>query len=292
MNRELLLRKVWWESRLPVLLEGFVLVILGGTLLEVVILNQMNLETHYRIGIGITLLGLAWIASTAVHNYKNPAEKQASDKDQQHQPEIKSEIVARLWSPIVKAPSPGHQIDVGFAYQELFYQWVLTLDPEIVIPNASITVAYLALDDAVSILPPDAVIGEPKEGWVLGFEEKTRKPDFYLRVFEFTNISKHRPLKISVRRSITELIQKGFQLAEPNIIRISDMSCPDPTLSAPQYDPTKEAQRLNRQVVALRHLRGSQDANGSPLPFRSDSGILPGPGETQASVELHCQNED
>jgi hypothetical protein len=198
--------------------------------------------------------------------------------------------MARLWSPIVKIPSVGETLNGQFAYQELFYQWVLTLAPKTDVPAGSITVSYLTLDDLVTVVPLDAVVGAPQKGWILGFEEKKRRPSYYSRVFTFTNISNSRPLSIRIRRPITEFVKKGYRLSEPNIIRVSDMSSSSCVLNAPQSNLTNEAEKLNRQAAALVHwkLRGP---NSPPLPLRSDAGILPGPGETQASVELYPEKD-
>jgi hypothetical protein len=86
MNRQLLFQKVWWESPMPVLLEAFVLVVLAGALLEVVILNQMSLDVQYRIGLGITIFGLAWLTSYAVYKHQQPQSSPAeATKEKQPQ---------------------------------------------------------------------------------------------------------------------------------------------------------------------------------------------------------------
>jgi hypothetical protein len=59
-----------------VLLEAFVLVVLAGSFLEISILNQMGLDTQYRIGIGITIVGLAWVASHAAFKGQRSASSQ------------------------------------------------------------------------------------------------------------------------------------------------------------------------------------------------------------------------
>jgi len=231
---------------------------------------------------------LSWI-SPRLWELRSSAQKVTIEQSPQYKLKIESCIVARLWSPAVKAPPVGHRQTNKFAYKELFYEWVLTLTPERTVPGGSITVSYLSRSDLITLQPLDAVISEAKEGWVLGFKEEKRGPDYYSRVFSFTNISKNRPLSIKIRRPITELIERGFRLSEPNVIRVSDISCPTCVLASDGCDPIKEAERLNREAAMLAQWK-TEGPNKPPLPLRSDSGVLLGPGEIQASVELRVQD--
>ena len=52
---------------MPVFLERFLLVVIATAFWQIVMSNAMKLDIHYRIGIGIVLVGLAYISAHAVH---------------------------------------------------------------------------------------------------------------------------------------------------------------------------------------------------------------------------------
>jgi hypothetical protein len=69
----------------PVLLERFVLVVLATAFWQIVMSNAMRLDIHYRIGIGIVLVGLAYITAHAVHLEK-PANMRAGATERSTEP--------------------------------------------------------------------------------------------------------------------------------------------------------------------------------------------------------------
>lgn len=69
-------KEVWLRSEVPVFLERFLLVVLATAFWQIVMSNAMKLDIHYRIGIGIVLIGLAYITAHAV--YKNKPKTDAA----------------------------------------------------------------------------------------------------------------------------------------------------------------------------------------------------------------------
>jgi hypothetical protein len=143
-------------------------------------------------------------------------------------------------------------------------------------------------NDRMLILPPDTIIGELNPRWALGFEEPHRKPDYYSRTFVFSNVSKERPVSISFRRPVNELFGGGFQLSEPNVITVDDVSCTTCSVSLPKNNIQELAKLLNLQAAVL--IRWQYRRDVPFLPLRADPGINPGPGEFQPSLEAHCEN--
>lgn len=58
---------------MPVFLERFFLVLCAGAFLTFVLGNGMSLDVHYRIGLGIILVGLAYCVAHAVHQHNQPS---------------------------------------------------------------------------------------------------------------------------------------------------------------------------------------------------------------------------
>jgi hypothetical protein len=75
MSRYLSVDKLWSQSELPVFLERFILVVLATAFWQVVMVNAMKLDIHYRAGIAIVLVGVAYITAHAVQTTKTSADR-------------------------------------------------------------------------------------------------------------------------------------------------------------------------------------------------------------------------
>jgi hypothetical protein len=71
MDRAALVQ-VWNEIIVSVFLERFLLVVCAAAFYGIVISNTMQIDIQYRIGIGLTLLGIAYILGHAVYTTNHP----------------------------------------------------------------------------------------------------------------------------------------------------------------------------------------------------------------------------
>jgi hypothetical protein len=74
-------RKIWYEEIVPVFLERFLLAVLATVFAGVVIFNTMQIDGHYRIGIGVVLMGMAYIIGHAVYQSSQKARSTAENRD-------------------------------------------------------------------------------------------------------------------------------------------------------------------------------------------------------------------
>jgi hypothetical protein len=100
VKRASLLETIWCQSSVPVFLEKFFLVLCAGLFLTCVIGNNMHIDNQYRIGLGIIILGVAYMVAHAVYNTNYPpvllrpatppgveplsAERKPADSDKAH----------------------------------------------------------------------------------------------------------------------------------------------------------------------------------------------------------------
>ena len=100
---------------------------------------------------------------------------------------LESSIRSRLYSrkDINVIPAPGTSVGVGFDFQELFYQWSLTLKASQAVEEVDLRIDWLQPMDRISLIPEDDVLSELQPMWFSGFPEPKRKPDYYTRTVLF-----------------------------------------------------------------------------------------------------------
>lgn len=173
---------------------------------------------------------------------------------------VDSQIVARLFGEITKAPPPNVAIEARFKYKELFYEWSVMVAPEQEMSEISITVDYLQPDDRINTIPDAASVSDLRPRWVSGFEEN-RSPDHYAKIFKFTSLSKERTSRIVVRRLLNQLAVNNNSLGEPHIIRVTDVAANACRIELPKIDPVNEAKRLSVHLATLTKWDGGRSDN-------------------------------
>ena len=82
MNRASLAERIWVTVIVPVFLERFLLVVCAAAFYGIVILNSMQIDGHYRAGVGLILVGLAYVLGHTVYRTNQAAkvpENRATD---------------------------------------------------------------------------------------------------------------------------------------------------------------------------------------------------------------------
>jgi hypothetical protein len=72
-NHATLFKRIWYERTVSVFLERFLLVVCASIFVGVVFFNIMRIDGHYRFGIALVVVGLAYIIAHAVNQKPVPA---------------------------------------------------------------------------------------------------------------------------------------------------------------------------------------------------------------------------
>ncbi len=75
-----IVERIWYGSPVPVFLERFVLVLCAGAFWGFVMNDGMKLDIHYRIGLGIIIVGVAYTVAYAVYKHPKGEDKTRSDQ--------------------------------------------------------------------------------------------------------------------------------------------------------------------------------------------------------------------
>jgi hypothetical protein len=201
--------------------------------------------------------------------------------------------------------------------KEFYEEWELRLTPDANIPSTSISI-YLNPSDRVRLTPPDATLSDSLPGWVTGFPEPTRKPDFFKRVVRFLNLSSKRQATIEVRRLInpprvTRSISNDTveevkppdvvdtaankpvtsinvdHLDQDPIIKHIHVAGIDPGLCLAEW-PDEPPDYLEEGELAHQFLVLANWKLSKQLPWRSKANHALKPGTAEQTVEVHCSD--
>ena len=180
--------------------------------------------------------------------------------------------------------------------QEFFYIWELTLVPEGETGKLRVAIKdpIEHPDDPIKVEPDVASISDIKPKWMSGFEEPSRKPDYYERIIQFTEtLDKTRPARITIRRPI-RLENRELKLAALDFSRTFDADAENCRVVASKYDGNKQSPLLLKQFQTLIDWR-YPGLDSAPLPVRADPNVpLPplNPAEVEITLEARCQDPD
>jgi len=194
-------------------------------------------------------------------------------------PSVQSRIVARLYArEDIRGTPEGN---INFSFQELFYEWKLTLLPDRPTKRISGRIDHLKGDDRFRVVPDDATLSPLQPRWFSEFPEPARKvPDYFARSFD-VQASRDHPAIIAVRRPLS-----APAISEVDIVVLGDLRSLDCKVEPATSDVKAEAIRLSQQATAL----AQSAVGGLPLPIRSDPGDV-AVEEVQATVEAWCQTD-
>lgn len=210
-------------------------------------------------------------------------------------------VVSRLISePVARVcargtmPVSGDKATLAPYLQEIFYEWTLVLTATKQTSDASVVIRTSYVDrDHLRVTPDTALVSELKPGWMSGFDEPERTPDFYLRTIRFPILNRNISAKITLRRPIRLTdIETHFSL--PDFLRTYDVTSADCTVikETPTLPEAEAFTRAMKQVFALGTWKYS-GATGNPLKTKRDPDDPQPPlaaNEVEATTESRCQN--
>lgn len=231
--------------------------------------------------VGIGLVQLLWLVESKQDS------SQASIQATYHLvPSIQSRIVSRLYARENILDDPNASRTHYFLFQELFYEWELTLSADKSIERVSGQIDHLKEGDRFRVVPEDTKLSPLLPKWFSGFIEPARKkPDYFARTFE-VKIAPKMAVTITIRRPLMRPL-----ISEGEIINISDIRSLECCIELPRnIDVKAEVRRLSLQATTLAQWLYSPRQNGIGLPIHADPGDVT-PDEIQITVEAWCQTD-
>lgn len=206
---------------------------------------------------------------------------------------VKSEIVSRIYSRISAPVPPVTTTEATFQSQELFYEWSLFFMPKQETGTIQIKVRDSAKhNESLRIEPDIASVAQEQPGWMSGFTEPSRKPDYYETRIIFPSLDANRPAMILFRRAL-KVVDGRIVINSEDFDRTFDITAEKCPVEVKSSDRNAEIATLRRQLVTIANWRWS-GKESSPLPIRKDPNEPLPPlarGEVEATLEARCQDE-
>jgi len=221
------------------------------------------------------LLGIIWIGMVALGFAVWPKDHSAKVTGA-----IKTRIVGRLYVQVV-APPPGQTVNATPSFQEIFYEWSISLRADRQ-SLASLKVDYLQENDIFRVEPEGALVERVPES-PLGFRSfRASKPSHYALIIKSDDLGETQPLVITIRRSIT------IPLVNSDLIKLAYVRSATSKIEQPTYDVEADVDRLKLQAKTIAEWK--YPPLTTPLPIRSP-GTVP-TGVMQSALEVWCKNEE
>lgn len=192
-----------------------------------------------------------------------------------------SHLVARLYVRNSEhlLVEPGMKTLMRPQFEDLFYEWKVSIKPDETTPNVFLAVDHLKQNDVVSVTPEDGRISAATPKWFSGFTEPaSRKPDYYARTINFDRLSKDQPAMVSIRREL-----KFPAIDEVDIIRLADVRSVPCLIHIIQQDATINSNSLNHQATMLTRPPGVST-------LKVDVGDVP-LDQFEMTAEMICAND-
>jgi hypothetical protein len=278
-------------------------VILGG--MEIVWYTQTGFPFVWRvivatlicltIGIGLPET-LRWVHRRELLVARPPVSVPADQKVEPNLPTLTvtetSEIVARLYMRGIRPQPPATTGHYEPFLQEFFYDWILTLTPQGQAENITIIVKDpIKHPDHPKIEPDIASVSGPEARWMSGFEEPSRKPDYYERTIRFPVLEDGRIVRIVLRRPITlSGDRKTLELLDYS--RSFEVTAEKCRVVTKALDDRKELDVLAGQLNALSKKRYSGEDKPPPAIRKNPNAPIPplASDEVEFTLEVRCQD--
>jgi hypothetical protein len=194
-----------------------------------------------------------------------------------------SDIVSRLYARADFNAAASDMV-MNFQFQELFYEWTMTLSSENLDRGLALTISHMRPDDRIAITPADHKSSDLVPMWLSGFPEPARSPDYYRRTISFDRVAAGESgVVLSVRRPLSS----GTPIVPGDLIRIDEVSAGACKTILSPPDVIQDAPRLDARA---RLLPKAVRPNGTELPAGRDPGDLR-PKDTQATIEARCASD-
>jgi len=200
---------------------------------------------------------------------------------------------AELVTDVISRPYARHHLDpaareqyLNPTFQELFYEWHLTLTPNQPVGGLVLTIDHVTEADRFRVTPEQRPLSELKPRWLSGFTEPERTPDYHARTVGFDHVGPGAVATVTIRRRLLAPIISAPSL--PRIAELTAAGCRTNTTTE-AADPDAEARRLTTLAMAFVEKGIRSPAVQGPLPLRTDPGDL-SPDEAQGTIELRCKD--
>jgi hypothetical protein len=193
---------------------------------------------------------------------------------------VESHLTARLYSRrnLTSIQQPNKQFNIPLQFEELFYDWSLSIAPDKLVTDAFVEIDHLKEDDVVTVVPEDAKVSQPMPKWLSGYTEPSRKkPDFYARQITMGPLAPDESAKISVRRGLT-----SPAIDDSDMIELEDIRSVPCFIKKHTLVPTEESDRLNHEATMLIRPPGV-------ATLKHDVGDV-AKDQWEASVDMTCKN--
>lgn len=198
---------------------------------------------------------------------------------------IGSQTIARLYARDNINLLRLGKINITFKFQELFYEWKVSVSATENISAVTLSIDHLTDVDSVRTLPENAQISDLHPKWFSGFAEPARKkPDYYGRMIQFNALAAKQSGTVIIRRFLPEPV-----LSEVGSIRLVDVRSPMCATLVPTYDAPAESRHITYQAEILSKAVYSPTNPPTGLPIKRDPGDVTR-NEFQATVETWCEN--
>ena len=240
--------------------------------------SQMQINSTLRtifVFVGVGAIGVLADQSLKYVNRK----REQKDKRQKIIATINTRIVGRLHAR-TPAPPPGHTVNVNFAFQEVFYEYGVTLTangPSV----ASLKIDYLQPNDIYRV-EPESAMAERVAETALGFKIPSAKASHFALIVRADDLTETQPLTVTIRRSITSLP------VDSDLVKLSYVRSSTSTVEQAQYDLAGDVTRLKHQAKVISEWK--YPPREGPLPIHPP-GELPR-GWMESILEASCKNED
>jgi hypothetical protein len=179
------------------------------------------------------------------------------------------------------------------AGQELFYDWVLTLEATQRVGGVYITIRD---DDKqnyrLHVDPEGASVSDVSPGWISGFPEP-REPDFYSRSIKFESLIKTSTITIRRPMRLAQGTNKIDAFAFP--VGSYDVSTSEPctvTKSDPYNDDQKRLMYLMVQFQGLSSWKWGRDKKPAKIWLNPDEARPElQPDEFEQTLEAQCEDD-
>ncbi len=221
------------------------------------------------------LLGIIWVGMTALGFAVWPKDGTGRIKAI-----IKTRVVGRLYARVV-TPPPGQTVDATFSFQEVFYEWSVSLSAD-GHSVASLKADYLQENDIFRVEPEGATTERVPES-PLGFKTfGTSKPSHYALIVKSDDLTETQSLTVTIRRSITAA------LVDSDLIKLAYVRSATSKVEQSTYDTKADVERLKRQAKTIAEWKYPPQT--TPLPIHPP-GDVPA-GVMQSAVEVWCKDEE
>jgi hypothetical protein len=193
---------------------------------------------------------------------------------------INSRIVGNLYTRVV-APPPGQTVNGLPSFQEIFYEWSVTLtaDRQSV---ASLKVDNIQENDIYRVEPEGATTEKVPET-PLGFKTSgASKPSHYALMVKSDDLTESQSLTVTIRRPITTV------LVDSDLITLAYVRSATSKVAQSISDEKVTVERLKRQAKVIAEWKYPPQT--TPLPIHPP-GEIP-QGVMQSSLEVWCKDEE